>query len=68
MNFKRDAIERLISTALILGIPLITIESLHLPTALIAPAALILQVLKLMIAKQVGDPNSASLLPDKVSL
>ena len=62
-TFLVDMLERVFWTALQAGIGVISVEQWDLPEAWIVVIAFGLAVIKSFVAKQIGDPNSASTAP-----
>ena len=63
-KFKWDAVERVLATALEVVIPYITVEQLDLPKAWIPVGTVVLALIKVWVAKQVGKKDSASLVKE----
>lgn len=61
-KFSTDAIERTAWTAAQAGLAAVTVEQLGLPLWAAAPVGAALAALKALVARKVGDPDSASTL------
>lgn len=62
-TFIKDWLERIFWTALQAAIGVISVEGLDLPEVWIVVIAAALAMLKGLIAKQIGNPDSASTVP-----
>lgn len=63
-RYLTDLMERVAWTAVQAGLGLVTVESLHVPTAYAALVAAALAVVKGVVARHVGSPDSASTARD----
>lgn len=63
-RFLADLSERVLWTAVQAGLGIITVESLHVPTAYAALVAAALAIVKGWVARHVGDKDSASTAKD----
>lgn len=59
-RYLTDLMERVAWTAIQAGLGLVTVESLHVPTAYAALVAAALAVVKGVVARHVGNKHSAS--------
>ena len=62
-TYWRDLTERVFWTAVQAGLGLVTVEALGVPVAYAAVVATVLAVVKGLVARKLGDPDSASTLP-----
>jgi hypothetical protein len=62
-TFFKDLLERVFWTALQAGIGVISVDEFDLPTAWIPVIAFGIAIIKGFVAKQIGNPDSASTVP-----
>ena len=60
-HLVRDALERILWTAVQAGLAIVAVDQLGLPTWAILPAAAALAALKTFVASKVGDRESAAM-------
>lgn len=63
-RYLTDLMERVAWTAVQAGLGLVTVESLHVPTAYAALVAAALAIVKGVVARHVGNEHSASTARD----
>jgi hypothetical protein len=64
ITFKRDALERVGWTAAQGALGAVTVVAADLPPWAFVPVTAAFAALKVLVARKVGDPNSASTLRD----
>jgi hypothetical protein len=62
-TFFKDLLERVFWTALQAGLGVITVEQFDIPKAWVPVIAFGLAIIKGFVAKNIGDPDSASTVP-----
>lgn len=62
-QWAQDAAERILWTGMEAVVAAISVDQLGLPSWAVAPVAVGLAMIKTLIAKRVGDPQTAAILP-----
>ena len=62
-TFFKDLLERVFWTAIQAGLGVISVEQFDIPKIWVVPIAFGLAILKGIVAKNIGNPDSASTVP-----